>query len=194
MAVNIITSLATTSADRGLTDDQFKAKFDETPAAIKTYLNDTLTAELDTALGLKVSTASIVNDLTTGGTTVPLSAEQGKTLNTGKATVTTITTDSTSTTPTQTLASNNEYRFTNAAITTLGITIPSGLATDFIASVVWRNPASTATLTVTNSSGLTLKNSGDGVSTNVFTPVVSTTYNMIFFYDGVNINCVIRGA
>ena len=58
MAVNIITSLATTSADRGLTDDQFKAKFDETPAAIKTYLNDTLTAELDTALGLKADKAS----------------------------------------------------------------------------------------------------------------------------------------
>ena len=156
MAVNIITSLATTSAERGLTEAAFKAKFDETPAAIKTYL-ESLCDEID-------------------------------------AEITTITTDSTSTTPTVTLASNNEYRFTDDAITTLGITIPAGLAADFIASVVWRNPASTATLTVTNSSGLTLKNSGDGVVAGTFTPVVSKTYNMVFFHDGVNINCVIRGA
>jgi len=163
MDVDVITVLATTSADRGLTESQFKAKFDETPAAIKTYLNDTLTTEVDTL----------------GGT---------------KATITTITTDSTSTTPTQTLASNNEYRFTDDAITTLGITIPASLATDFISSVVWRNPASTAALTVTNSSGLTLKNSGDDTSSGTFTPVVSKTYNMVYFNDGVNINCVIRGV
>ena len=50
MAVNIISSLATTSQDRGLTESAFKAKFDETPAAIKTYLNDTLTEEIDIAL------------------------------------------------------------------------------------------------------------------------------------------------
>lgn len=47
MAVNIITNLGTTVQERGLTTDQFKAKFDETSAAIKTYLNDVLTAELD---------------------------------------------------------------------------------------------------------------------------------------------------
>ena len=35
-----------------------------------------------TALNLKVDTSAIVNDLTTGGTAVPLSAEQGKTLST----------------------------------------------------------------------------------------------------------------
>ena len=107
---------------------------------------------------------------------------------------TTVTTDSASTTPTQTLAHNNEYRFTNAAITTIGITAPSGLADDFIASVVWRNPSSTATYTLTNSSGLTLKNSGTDVSAGTFTPVVSKTYNMIYFNDGVNLNCVIRGV
>lgn len=52
---NIITSLATTSADRGLTESAFKAKFDETVTAIKAYLNDVLTAEVDTALGLKLN-------------------------------------------------------------------------------------------------------------------------------------------
>ena len=168
--VDVITVLATTSAARGLTEDEFKAKFDETPAASKTFINGTLIDELDT-----IHTA----------TTSSLAT---------KATITTITTDSTSTTPTQTLASNNEYRFTDDAITTLGITIPASLATDFIAGVVWRNPASTAALTVTNSSGLTLKNSGDDTSAGTFTPAVSTTYNMVYFHDGVNINCVIRGA
>ena len=56
MAVNIITSLGTTSQERGLTEAAFKAKFDETPAAIKTYLNDVLTAELDSALSSAVTT------------------------------------------------------------------------------------------------------------------------------------------
>ena len=39
---------------------------------------------VDDADALKISISSIVNDLTTGGTAVPLSAEQGKTLNTNK--------------------------------------------------------------------------------------------------------------
>ena len=45
-------------------------------AATKKYVDD-LASE-------KVDTADIVNDLTTGGATVPLSAEQGKTLNPNK--------------------------------------------------------------------------------------------------------------
>ena len=50
LATNVLSILGTTSAERLLTEDEFKAKFDETPAAIKTYLNDVLTAEVDLAL------------------------------------------------------------------------------------------------------------------------------------------------
>ena len=50
MAVNIITTIGTTAQERAITTDAFKAKFDETVAAIKTYLNDVLTVEVDTAL------------------------------------------------------------------------------------------------------------------------------------------------
>ena len=61
MAVNIITSLGTTSQERGLTESQFKAKFDETPAAIKTYLNDVLTAELDSSLPSAQTIGALIN-------------------------------------------------------------------------------------------------------------------------------------
>ena len=57
---------------------ELKAKFDAAGTDIKTYLNNTLIPELETAI------PDVVNDLTTGGTTAALSAEQGKTLNTNK--------------------------------------------------------------------------------------------------------------
>lgn len=44
---DVIGSLGTTTQDRGLTTQQFKDKFDEMPEGIKSYLNDTLTVEVD---------------------------------------------------------------------------------------------------------------------------------------------------
>ena len=67
MAVNIITTIGTTAQERAITTDAFKAKFDETPAALKTYLNDVLTAEVDTALAasaelISTHTADLITD------------------------------------------------------------------------------------------------------------------------------------
>lgn len=58
----------TPNATEGLTADELKAKFDKAPTDIKTYLNDTLTAELDTSLGLKLlaSSKAVGSDVTTG--------------------------------------------------------------------------------------------------------------------------------
>ena len=52
----------------GLTADQLKARFDKTGADLKTYINDTLTSEIDTALSGKLSTTSkaVGSDVTTG--------------------------------------------------------------------------------------------------------------------------------
>lgn len=61
MAVNVISTTGTTVQERGLTTDQFKAKFDETPAAIKAYLNDVLTVELDAAIPTTASEVPIVD-------------------------------------------------------------------------------------------------------------------------------------
>ena len=47
VADNAVGALGTTAAERALTDQQFKDKFDEMPEGIKTYLNDTLTVEVD---------------------------------------------------------------------------------------------------------------------------------------------------
>lgn len=78
----------TPNSTEGLTADELKALFDKAPTDIKTYINDTLTTEVDTALGLKVNTANIVNTLVSTSTTLPLSAAQGKALQDGKLNIT----------------------------------------------------------------------------------------------------------
>jgi len=106
-----------------------------------------------------------------------------------KEDITIFTTDTTSTTPTKTLVHNNEYIFSDDAITTLGITLSSGYSAGFIASVVFISPASAPTVTLTNTGAYTIKDKGDGSwSSLVFTPTVSTTVTMIFNYDGINMN------
>ena len=59
-------------------------------------------------IGSLLSVDDIVDNLTSTSTVLPLSAYQGKVLNTNKEDKVTITTDSTSTTPTKSLVTNNE--------------------------------------------------------------------------------------
>ena len=100
-----------------------------------------------------------------------------------------ITTDTTDTTPEVTLADNNEYIYSNAAITDLDITLPSGLSTGFIASVVVKIPASVFTISIVNTGSYTVKTKGDGTwASLVLTPTASKTVTMIFNYDGINMN------
>ncbi len=103
-----------------------------------------------------------------------------------KADKTVINTDRSSTTGIVTLEDNHEYRFTQN-LNTLVITIPEG---DFIAGVVFSS-GTTSTQVVCDSD---VKWSGDGVVDGVFTPDPETVYNLVFWYDGININAVSRGA
>ncbi len=58
-----------------LTSSQLKAKFDEAPQLIKDYINNILIPSIEGGL------VTIVNDLTTGGSTKVASAEMVKKLN-----------------------------------------------------------------------------------------------------------------
>lgn len=107
----------------------------------------------------------------------------------GKQDKETITTDTSATTATLTLASNNEYRYTQN-LTSLTITLPASIDNDFIAWVVFNSGSTATTITIPN----TVKISGDDVESNVFTPVANKTYNIGFWYDGINVNAVVRGA
>ena len=114
---------------------------------------------------------------------------QLNTLDTDKADKPTITTDTTSTTPTLSLVTNNEYVFSDDAITTLGITLSSGYTAGFIASVVFVSPASAPTVTLTNTGSYTIATKGDGTwASLVLTPTVSKTVTMMFNYDGIKMN------
>jgi hypothetical protein len=70
------------------TSAELKELFDKAPNDIKTYLNNVLTAEIDSLIsGIqtgKIDVTKIVNDLTTGGATNVASAEMAKSLNNSK--------------------------------------------------------------------------------------------------------------
>ncbi len=59
-----------------LTATELKTAWDSAAVGIKEYLNNTLVAELDETI------PEVIDNLTSGGTTNALSAEQGKNLNT----------------------------------------------------------------------------------------------------------------
>ena len=91
--INNIQSLADQPTQ---TATQLKQEFDSAGNSIKTYINNTLTTQIDSAIsGLessKVATANIVNDLTTGGSNKVASAETVKTLQNTKANASDVTT------------------------------------------------------------------------------------------------------
>lgn len=58
----------TPNATEGLTSAQLKEVFDKAGVDIKTYINDTLTAQVDTGLGEKVAKASNLSDLANAAT------------------------------------------------------------------------------------------------------------------------------
>lgn len=99
---------------------------------------------------------------------------------------TTISTDTTTTSVTLTLADNHEYRYTQD-LASLTLTMPNG---DFIASVVFVSGTTPTSATYDSS----IKWSGDDVTSNAFVPSASKTYNIVFWFDGININAISRSA
>ena len=104
----------------------------------------------------------------------------------GKADNTTISTDTSSTTVSLTLADNHEYRYTQD-LASLTLTMPSG---DFISSIVFASGSTPTSMTYDSS----IKWSGDDVTSNAFVPTTSKTYNIVLWYDGINVNGVVRGV
>lgn len=125
----------------------------------------------------------IENNLTSTSTTNGLSANQGKVLNDNKQGKTIIVTDLSSTLKTQLLADNTEYRF--GTLTSLTITYPS----DFACSLSFSSGSTATTLTISN-----VKFWGMDCSNGVFTPLVNKRYNLIFWFDGINVNCTTGGV
>ena len=108
------------------------------------------------------------------------------TLLNAKQDTTTITTNTTDTDITLTVADNHEYRYTQE-LDSIDLTMPNG---NFIASIVFES-GSTATL-MTYDSGI--KWSGDDVIMGFFVPTANKTYNIVLWYDGININGIARGV
>ena len=127
--------------------------------------------------------ADLVDDSTSTNKFVTSQEKQGWD---DKADDTVITTDTTSTTVSLTLADNNEYRYTTD-LTSLTLTMPSG---DFISSIVFASGSTPTSMTYDSS----IKWSGDDVTSNAFVPQANMEYEIVFWYNGLSINAVVRGV
>ena len=87
-----------------------------------------------------------------------------------------------------TLADNTIYN--GSTQTSLTIALWSTPAVTSIAEVVFTSGTTATTLTYPN----TIKWLGDDISANVFTPVASKRYTIIFYYDGVETVGVVKGV
>lgn len=86
------------------------------------------------------------------------------------------------------LVHNIEYR--RNICTDLQLRLPTDIPSDYISSLVF-NSGNTAT---TLSYPQTIIFTGDDCIDNVFVPRANTTYNVMFWYDGINVNAVSRGV
>ena len=139
----------------------------------------------------------LMNGTAAPGTSIYLSrADHVHPSDTAKANVETITVNTDAAPALSTVATGNEYRCTNASPTTapsLTLAAIASTSTIFGCVVVFKAPNTTAPV-ITNNSGYTLKYSGHGVSSNVFTPESGITYRMSFLFDGIYMNCYIVGV
>lgn len=97
-----------------------------------------------------------------------------------------ISTDTTSTTVSLTLADNHEYRYTQD-LTSLTLTMPNG---DFISSVVFASGSTPTSMTYDSN----IKWSGTDVTSNSFVPQANQEYEIVFWYNGLSVNAVVRGV
>lgn len=91
------------------------------------------------------------------------------------------------------LKHNCEYRRPEPELFTstwLQLNLPSAIPDDYISSLVFNSGNEPTTLSYPQ----TILFTGDDVTDNVFVPKANTTYNVMFWYDGINVNAVSRGV
>ena len=88
-----------------------------------------------------------------------------------------------------TLQDNTIHRFMNM-MNALSITLPDEFSDLFQCEVVFKSGTTATSLTYDES----IKWSGDDIKDNVFVPELNKTYNILFWYDGFNMNAVVRGV
>lgn len=74
--------------------------------------------------------------------------------------------------------------------TWLQLLLPMNIPSDYISSLVFNSGNKPTTLSYPQ----TILFTGDDVIDNVFVPAANTTYNVMFWYDGINVNAVSRGV
>ncbi len=87
------------------------------------------------------------------------------------------------------LVHNIEYR-RNGVCTDLQLLLPQNIPADYISGLVFNSGNKPTTLSYPHEIIFT----GDDVIDNVFVPAANTTYNVMFWYDGINVNAVSRGV
>ena len=82
--------------------------------------------------------------------------------------------------------------FNGSELSSLTIALPASATVAFISELVFSSGSTPTTLTYPN----TIKwlDGSDDVSSNVFTPVASKRYTVVFYYDGTNYIAVVKGV
>lgn len=92
----------------------------------------------------------------------------------------------TGTSVTQELADNTIYQCSE--LSSLTITIPNGITSDYISQINFESGSTATTLTAPNN----IIWFGDDLTNNVFVPAVNKQYVVIFYYDGVNVRSIVQ--
>lgn len=95
-------------------------------------------------------------------------------------------TDATNTTIDLTLEDNHEYRYTSD-VESLTLTMPSG---EFLSTVIFQSGTNATQMTYDSG----IKWTGDDVVSGAFVPQANKVYDLVFWYNGININGISRGV
>lgn len=186
--------------DNGETAHSDKALFDATDPSTQAFGD---AAAVGTAMAAarrdhKHAIPSLVDNLTSTSTTSGLTANQGKALQDNKQAKATITENTDAAPALETIANNTEYRCTHGTPTaapTMTIASISANTTEFACNVIYKAKSSSPSApAVTNNSGKTIKYQGDDVVSGTFTPVASKIYRLGWVWDGIYLNCYIKGV
>ena len=87
------------------------------------------------------------------------------------------------------LEDNTVFRFTKE-VSSLALALPNTINQLFQCELAFKSGTTATSLSYDES----IKWSGDDIKDNVFVPVANKTYNILFWYDGFNMNAVVRGV
>lgn len=91
---------------------------------------------------------------------------------------------------TGTITLQNNTIFRGQVMDLIIVTIPSAFEDDFICEIDFSSGDAATAFTIAD----TVKWTGDDITNNAFVPLINKRYNVMIFWDGLNINGIVRSV